>query len=366
MHSSLSRRIAFTSAAATLAILALAFAAAAGAAVSKYPPAAASRGFSGSAAGWTSSSGTEGICLPPLICASVANSYQDTGGADAGGFIRSAFTGVVGVSAVGGTTKGVWESPGFTYSGAAGGEATAIGVSLDRRASVDQLLAVAGNSAEYSVRLIDVSEGGEALTLIAPTTLAGANSWTGVSRGSIDPTGLTPGHEYRIQITSSYTTGTAVLVTGNADYDNVVLSASDGGNGGKGNGGGSSGKGKKGKGGNSGPLSEQRLLELLRQATPGNAVVSGGGKRLLVRVGCPRKVGHVCRTTAQGLLNKHRPATLKQTVRLRPGKAKLVVLRVKPSARKKVSARKRLLVRQKVHAGKTTATVYKSRKLIRR
>jgi hypothetical protein len=51
---------------------------------------------------------------------------------------------------------------------------------------------------------------------------------------------------------------------------------------------------------------------------------------------------------------------------LRPGKTKLVVLRVKPAARKKVSARKRLLVRQKVHAGKTIATVYKSRKLIRR
>jgi hypothetical protein len=364
MHSSLSRRIALASVAATLAFLALAFAAAAGAAVSKYPP-AASRGFSGSAAGWTSSSSTEGICLPPLLCANVANSYQDTGGADGGGFIRSAYTGVVGASAVGGTTKGIWESPGFTYTGVAGGETTAIGISLDRRASVDQLLAVAGNSAEFTVRLIDVSEGGEALTLIAPTTLAGANSWTNVTRGSIDPASLTPGHEYRIQITSSYTTGTTVLVTGNADYDNVVLSASNGsGGGGKGSSG-NGGKGKKGKDGSSGALSEQRLLELLRQGTPSTATVSGGGKRLLVRVSCPRKIGHTCRTTAQGLLNKHRPATLKQTVRLRPGKGKLVALRIKPAARKKVTARKRLLVRQKVHAGKTIATVYKSRKLIR-
>lgn len=361
MPSSLPRRVA-PAVAAAIAILALVFAAAAEAAVSKYPPAAA-RGFNGGAAGWTSSSSTDGACLPPLLCASVANSYQASGGADGGGFIRSAYTGVVGVTAVGGTTSGVWESPPFTYSGAGGGEATAIGISLDRRASVDQLLGVAGNSAEYTVRLIDLSKGGEALTLIAPTTLAGANSWTGVSRGSIDPGSLTPGHEYRIQITSSYTTGTTVLVTGNADYDNVVLSASDGG---KGNGGGSSGKGKKGNGGNSGGLSEQRLLELLRQASPGTAVVSGGGKRLLVRVGCPRKIGHACRTTAQGLLSKHRPATLKQTVRLRPGKAKLIALRIKPAARKKVTARKRLLVRQKVHAGKAIATVYKSRKLIRR
>lgn len=356
MPSSPARRA--LAAAATL-VLALAFAATASAAVSKYPPSAASRGFNGSAAGWTSSSGSDGLCLPPLLCATVANSYQDAGGADGGGFIRSAYTGAIGATAVGGTTRGVWESPAFTYAGAAGGEATAINLSLDRRASVDQLLAVAGNSAEYTVRLIDVTKGGEALTLIAPTTLAGANSWAGVSRASIDPESLTPDDEYRIQITSSYTTGTSVLVTGNADYDNVVLSASDGaGRGKKGN-----GKGK-GSGNGTGAINSQRLEELLRLTTPGTAVLRG--RRLLVRVKCPRKIGHACRTTAQGLLRKHRPATLKRTVRLRSGKSKLLVLRVKPKARKQVAKRKRLLVRQKVRAGKATATIVKSRRLIRR
>jgi hypothetical protein len=361
MLSSPPRRVALT-VAATLSLV-LAFAAAAGAAVSKYPS-AASRGFSGSSAGWTSSSGNDGACLPPLLCATVTNSYQDTGGADGGGFIRSAYTGVAGATAVGGTTRGVWESPSFTYSGAGGGQATAIDFSLDRRASVDQLLAVAGNSAEYTVRLIDLTKGGEAVTLIAPTTLAGANSWTGVSRGSIDPASLRPGNDYRIQITSSYTTGTSVLVSGNADYDNVVLSASDGvGPGGKkGNGKGKGNGGGNGNGG--GAFNSQRLEELLRQATPGTAVLRG--KRLLVRVKCPRKIGHACRTTAQGLLRKHRPATLKRTVRLHSGKSKLLVLRVKPKARKQVAKRKRLLVRQKVRAGKVTATVIKSQRLIRR
>jgi hypothetical protein len=342
--------------------LVLAFATAASAAVSKYPPAAASRGFGGSAAGWASSSGNDGFCLPPLLCASVTNSYQGTGGADGGGFIRSAYTGVVGATAVGGTTTGVWESPVFTYAGAPGGGATTVSFSLDRRASVDQLLAVAGNSAEYTVRLIDLSKAGEALTLIAPTTLAGADSWAGVARGSIDPESLNPGDEYRIQITNSYTTGTSALVTGNADYDNVVLSASDGtGRGKKGN---SKGKGNGAGSGGAGAFDTQRLEELLRQATPGTAVLRG--KRLLVRVSCPRRIGHACRTTAQGLLRKHRPATLKRTVRLRSGKSKLLVLRVKPKARKQVAKRKRLLVRQKVRAGKVTATVIKSRRLIRR
>jgi hypothetical protein len=251
--------------------------------------------------------------------------------------------------------------PRFTYSGAAGEDATALSLTLDRRSDVDQLLAVAGNSAEYTVRLIDLGEGGEALTLIAPTTLAGAASWTSAGRGAIDPESLTPGHDYRIQITTTYTTGTTALVTGNADYDNVVLSASDGTNG-KGKG---QGKGK-GNGAGSGALSEQRLVELLREATPGTAVLGNKGKRLFIRVKCPRKIGHACRTTAQGLLRKRRPATARRTVHLRSGKSKLVVLRVKPKARKQVAKRKRLLVRQKVRAGKVTATVVKSRRLIRR
>lgn len=361
MLSSLPRRIAAT-VAASIAILGLGMVASSSAATSKYPPNAAARGFAGDAGGWTSSVANEGICLPPLLCASVENSFQGTGGADGGGFVRSAYTGVVGVSAVGGTSTGTWESPPFTYSGAGGEEAASLSLALDRRASVDQLLGVAGNAAEYTVRLIDISEGGEASTLIPTATLAGASSWTDVTRGSINPGILTAGHDYRIQITSRYTSGTSVLVTGNADYDNVVLTASDGASG---NGKGGKRKGKTGASGN-GALSEQRLTDLLRQASPGTAVLGDKGKRLFVRVKCPRKVGHACRTTAQGLLRKGRPATAKRTVRLRSGKSKLLALRVKPKARKQVTKRKRLLVRQRVRAGKVTATVVKSRRLIQR
>ena len=125
MLSSLPRRIAAT-VAASVAILGLGLAASASAATSKYPPNAAARGFAGDAGGWTSSSANEGICLPPLLCASVENSFQGTGGADGGGFIRSAYTGVVGVTAVGGTSTGTWESPQFTYTGAGGDEATSV------------------------------------------------------------------------------------------------------------------------------------------------------------------------------------------------------------------------------------------------
>jgi len=330
----------------------------AGAASSKYPPAAAARGFDGGLAGWTSSSSTDGTCLSPLLCANVESSHQDTGGADGGGYIRSAYTGVVGAMAVAGTTTAVWQSPPFTYSGTGGSAPEAIGFQLDRRASVDQLLVVDGNSAEYSVRLLDLSAGGEAVNLIAPTTLAGARSWTAVTRGGIDPDSLTIGDEYRIQISSRYTSGTSVLATGSADYDNVVLAAADG-NGGSGGKGGAGGSGKE-----SGGFSSERLQDLLREATPGTATLRG--KRLLVPVKCPRRIGRACRTTAQGLLRKGRPATRKRTVHLRSGKSKLIALRVKPKAGQRLAKRKRLLVRQKVRAGKVTATVIKSRRLIRR
>lgn len=345
------------STATTLAVLLL-LPAAAVAATSKYPPGDAVRGFNGGLAGWTPSSSSEGFCLAPLLCASVENSHQAAGGADGGGFIRSAYTGVVGAMAVAGTTTAVWESPRFTYSGVDGAQPAEVGLAFDRRANVDQLLAVSGNSAEYSVRLIDLSEGGEALTVIAPTTLAGADSWTNATSDAIDPEELIVGHDYRVQITSRYTSGTSVFVSGSADYDNVVLSATDGTARGKGG-------GKKGRGnGSPGALSEQRLENLLRQTTPETATLRGN--RLFVRVKCPRKLGRSCRTTAQGMLRKRRPATAKRTVRLRSGKSRLVPLRVKPKARKQVAKRKRLLVRQKVRAGKVSATVFKTRKLVRR
>ncbi len=336
-----------------IACLALLLALPAIAGASKYPPDPAARGFNGGLAGWQGSTSFEGSCLAPLLCPSVTNSFQPAGGADDGGFIRSAYSGVVGVMAVAGTTTAVWQSPSFSYEGVDGDASPTVSFEMDRRASVDQLLAAAGNSADYAVRLVDVTGGGESLSLIAPSTLAGANSWTTVRRGQIDPGQLAVGHEYRIQITTRYTTGTSVLVSGSADYDNVALSAVRGG-----------GDGAGGKGG--GALSDKRLETLVRATTPDTVVLTGKGKRLLIRVKCPRKAGRNCRITTQGLLKKRKPATSKRTVKVRKGKTKLVVLKVKPKARGKVAKRKRLLVRQKVRAGKVSATVVKSRKLIRR
>jgi hypothetical protein len=261
---------------------------------------------------------------------------------------------VVGVSAIAGTSTGVWESPPFVYAG----NSSARQVALSRRASVDQLLAVEGNSAEYSVQLLNVSAGGTGPTVIGPSTLAGADTWRAVPAAEIKAVHLTPGASYRIRITTRYTTGTSVLVSGTADFDNVVLSPVAGE--GAGNGG---GNGKNGGNGNRGTDSAN-LLSLFQSGMAGTAILKGN--RLFVKVKCPKKIGRACRITTQGLLRKRKPVTTKRTVKVATGKKRLVVLRVKPKFRTKVAKRKRLLVSEKVRAGKTTATAYKVRKLIRK
>ena len=122
----------------------LALAAPAGA--TDYPTNEASRSFSNGAAGWTQSSSFDGTCIQPVLCATVTNEYVGGGDANGSGYISSAYLGVAGVGAVGGTTTGVWEGPAFTY-GKAGGTAGPLDLTISRRADVGQLLAVAGNSA---------------------------------------------------------------------------------------------------------------------------------------------------------------------------------------------------------------------------
>lgn len=355
MHSPDLRRVA---AAVAVCLVGLLIPPAAAAATSEYPPDAAARGFSGGLAGWTTSSSVEGTCLPPLICPSATNSFEPEGGADGGGFIRTSLQGIAGVNAVGGRTTAVFASPRFTYRGADGEAASTVTFEMDRRANVDQFLAVAGNSATYSVRLVDISAGGETLTVVPPTTLAGANSWRDIPAAPLGPGRLMAGHDYRILITSTYVTGTSAVASGSADYDNVVLGASS-----------ADGRvrgGRRGSREGREGLSSQRLSDLVAGVTPGTAVVAGNGKRLLVRVKCPRQVDGACRIGAQGMLRKGKPATRSRRAKVRSGKAKLLVLSVKPKARAKVLRRKRLLVRHRVRAGKATTTVFKKRKLIRR
>ncbi|HSK50996.1 MAG TPA: hypothetical protein VK889_10960 [Solirubrobacterales bacterium] len=378
MRCPMARRLT-TLVAATTASVALALPAAASGAESSYPPDAAARDFSGGAGGWESSSSFSGVCVAPVLCPTIANTHQPNGGADGGGFIRSSYSGVIGVQSVGGTATAIWESPQFVYTGAGGEDARSVQLTLSRRADVAELLAVAGNSATFSVQLENVNPGAK-LTLIDETSLVGATNWTAIGAASVKASRLTAGDTYRIRIVTEYRTGTSVLVIGSADYDNVVLGASTVGANGKGG----SDDGKGGGGG----LSSGELSSLMRASgigdfatligargarganggdgNGGNGGASATAKRLLVKLRCPAKVGRTCKIRAQGLLNKRKPATFAKRVSIRRGKARKVALRLKPKAKARVAKRKFIRVKAKVRAGKTKATVVKRLRLIRR
>jgi hypothetical protein len=323
----------------------------------EYPSDPAARTFSGGLNGWTASSSFDGSCIPPLLCPKVDNEYVAAGDANGNGYITSSYLGVAGAGAVAGTTTGTWESPAFEYR-TAGGDPEAAFFSMSRRADVGQLLAVAGNSALYAVQLVDVTEGAQSVSVVAPVTMAGAESWTTIPRVEVKAGELHSGDSYRVRIESRYKTGTSAVASGSADYDNVVLrtAASERVNG-NGNG------GRK-------TLRARRLLSLFGRGLANTVAVVGHGaakgKRLFVKVSCPKSIGSPCRVTAQGLLRKHKAATAKRTVKVGKGKSRRIVLRVKPKQRAKVLKRRRLLVSEKVRAGGTSATAYKVRKLIRR
>jgi hypothetical protein len=326
----------------------------------EYPSDPAAQTFSEGLNGWTASSSFDGSCVPPLLCPKVDNEYVAAGDANGNGYITSSYLGVAGAGAVAGTTTGTWESPAFEYRTAAGDPEAAF-FSMSRRADVGQLLAVAGNSALYAVQLADVTEGAQSVSVVAPVTMAGAESWTTIPRVEVKAGKLHSGDSYRVRIESRYKTGTSAVVSGSADYDNVVLrtaaAEAANGNGGKGN-------------GSRRTLRAKQLLSLFSSGLANTVTVVGHGaakgKRLFVKVSCPKSIGGPCRVTVQGLLRKHEAATAKRTVKVGKGKSRRIFLRVKPKQRAKVLKRKRLLVSEKVRAGGTSATAYKVRKLIRR
>ena len=304
---------------------------------------------------WTSSASFDGSCAAPVICPTVTNAFVPVGGADGDGYLSTAFTGVVGASAIAGTATSVWESPSFSYAG----NASPRQVTLNRRASVDQLLAVEGNSADYSVQLVEMSAGGQATTVIGPATLAGADTWRPVpeaainavqlKQGSITGSDHDPQHDRRRR-------------PGHRHGRLRQRPPAPGGRWRR--------RRRQGERERPDSLRSSKLLALFSSGLSKTAIVvgakSGKAKRRLVRVSCPKPIGSACPVTAQGLLRKRKPVTAKRTVKVGSGKKRLVVLKVKPKFRAKVAKRKRLLVSEKVRAGETSATAYKVRKLIRK
>jgi hypothetical protein len=314
--------------------------------------------FNGGLEGWTMPA--KASCNIPLmgLCTATAG-YDGENGNPAGSLVVNTSI----LLNLGGAFKSTaaFQSPNFTAS--EGGAAT---LHVDRQLDSGNLLDLAPK-ATYVVTLIDRSSGVSS-EVIADSVDGNAAGFAGKDGAAT----LIDGHTYAISIdaeTSSSVANVGLLGSSALRFDNVSLTVgSSGGNGGNGAGGNGNKGGNGGNGNGAGNgfsgLSDSRLLSLLQSGGAGTAVLKGN--RLFVKTPCPAKVGRSCRVSIQGLLKKHKPATTQRTSKVAKGKAKQLVLKVKPKAKAKLAKSKRLLFKETVKAGQAKATIYKRLKLIRR
>lgn len=293
---------AFVALCATAACLCATATAASADVTSAYPPGSQSRDFAGGEGGWESSTEQEGVlggalCIPPVTCPAITNSYQATGGVDGSGdgFIETSEGGLSGVGALGAAvSSGIYESPAFTYEGAAGQTPTKVELGIARRAAVAGLLAVSGATATYGVELVDESSASGNVIVIPSSSLKGApEEWKSLS-ASIAPSALTPGHSYKVRIKTTFDTPALALPSGGVGYDDVVVTATkvEAANGGNGGNGSSGSNGANGGGGNGphvsigvrivhGPLSAGKIARIARSVKLGAEVGHGPGGSLI-------------------------------------------------------------------------------------
>lgn len=338
MTRSIDNRIRFVGAVCGLAVALLLLAAGhARSATTVYPAAAGT--FTGGAQGWEA---TDASCNVPALC-TASGGYDGSAGNPPGSIAANTTIGLNLLTVFKSTVT--LQSPDFTVSGAGDGT-----LHLDRQFASGSLLDLAPQ-ATYEVALIDRTAGTKSEPL--SEELKADSAFVGKDHA----VSVKVGHVYALSITtdtSSTVAGTALAGgTTSVRFDNVSLTVESSGGGGAGAGRGGSGVG----------LTDQQLRSLIGNDLVGPAILKGN--RLSVKVRCPRKAGGACRVTLRGMLNRRKPATALRTTKVRKGKTKRVVLKIKPKARKKVGVRRKLLFKQTVKVGEAKATVYKRLKLIR-
>jgi hypothetical protein len=326
--------------------------------------------FTGSAEGWTGKTECQSITkiIPVLLCEGSAG-YTGAAGNPAGSFngTTEITLNLLGLF----NSEETAVSPNFTAAAAGSGT-----LKLDRQFLPEGLLQLAPH-VEYTAYLVDRSNGGSKQKAIAETVEA-ESPFTTKSGGVT----LTAGHTYAIEVVAKIGSsavgleGLKLLGSTSFRLDNVSVTGPDapvgpnppgctGCNGGNGENGGNGGNGAEGgSGGGAGGVSSARLESLMQSSLVGPAVLKGN--RLSVKAKCPAKVGTTCTISLQGMLNRHKPATVGRKAKVKKGKTKSFVLSVKAPARAKVKTKKTLLFKETVKAGKAKATVYKTLKLVRK
>jgi hypothetical protein len=286
---------------------------------------------------------TEASCNLAVLC-TAEGAYDGADGNPAGSYAANT---TIALNAVGLFKSTITvQSPDFTVAEA--GDAT---LHLDRQFVSGSLVDLAPE-VTYTVTLIDRTSGKKTEALEEKVTAA--SPFTGKDAA----VSVKAGDTYAISITAvtaSTVAGTGLISgTTSIRFDNVALSVQ------------TTGAGGTGGAGNGGAVSSQQLQSLIsgNGSLVGPAILKGN--KLLVKVRCAKQVGRPCRVALQGLLKKHKPATAVRRAKVRNGKTKRLVLKVKPKALAKVKARKKLLFKETVRAGKAHATVYKRLKLVHR
>jgi hypothetical protein len=320
--------------------------------------------FTGGAEGWQATSAeckALGLLEIAILCGTAGTGYDATAGAPAGSFANKA---QIPISALG-LLKAAYvdESPAFTAT--AGGSGS---LSLSRQ-FLPGALASLTPTFTYSAFLVDKSTNTKQKA-IAETVEAEAPFAT--RSGAIS---LTAGDTYVVQIEATTTASSllGLLTETSTNFDNVVVTGPNGtgGNpgeetppGNNGSNGTSGDNDGNGNGGGAGGVSAARLESLLRSSLIGPAVLKGN--KLTVKAKCPAKLKATCTLAITGMLSKKKPATASRRARVKKGKTKSFVLKVKPAALTKVKAKKKILFKEQARVGKSKATVYKTLKLVRK
>jgi hypothetical protein len=322
--------------------------------------------FSGSSEGWS----LESKCTIGVLC-TAEGQYDGTAGNPSGSLDDKTGIGVGLLGLFG--SKAVATSPTFTATDSGAGV-----LSLERQLVNSELLSLIPK-VEYTATLVDKTTGNRQQAIAE--TIEGATGSFAPKQG---PIALVAGHNYGIEVAATTTSSLAsiALLGGSIDFrlDNIAVigpaGGSGGGGGGGNGGGGGGGGGNGGEGGEdipvgkaangaSGGVSSARLESLIRKSSLiGPAILKGN--RLTVKAACPKKVGTTCTLTLQGQLTRKKAATTSRRARVKQGKQKQFVLKVKPAAMARVKAKKKLLFKETVRAGKAKTTVWKSLKLVRK
>ena len=282
--------------------------------------------------------------MPLVLCPAITNSVPPSGGKGDSGYLDTSLGSLLGAGA---TSIGTFTGPEFTYDGVKGNDPDRVQLDLVRKADVEALLSVAGNSAAFSVKLVD-SSGGADVTAIPASSLEGATSFTKVPSASIDPSDLKIGHTYQIEISTRFESGVSLLPGGMTGYDNVVLKART-----------TKRRGGHGHNGQNGSDGADAVGGVI-----GNKVKIKG-KFVVVKVKCSRhSAKRKCKSKLNARLSRKGPqVTSTQKARVKSGRTDKVKLRIKGKYRDDLKDVKRLTIKRKTRVAGKVKTTYKSAKV---